>query len=101
MSRLTVVSRERLIRRHLDEQIPLRTLAAHAGISLRTAYKWLARTALVEQRHWWIDGACDAASGGRSIRCFCSRRSLYGISDARSDASLACSRCPSPRWAGP
>jgi transposase len=43
MSRLTVVSRERLIRRHLEEHVPLRTLAAHPGISLRTAYKWLAR----------------------------------------------------------
>ena len=43
MSRLTVVSRERLIRRHLDERVPLRFLAAQAGISLRTAYKWLAR----------------------------------------------------------
>jgi transposase len=43
MSRLTVVSREPLIHRHLEEGVPLRFLAAQAGISLRTAYKWLAR----------------------------------------------------------
>jgi len=43
MARLTPLSRERLIRRHLDEHLPLKALAAEAGISLRTAYKWLAR----------------------------------------------------------
>ena len=43
MARLTPLSRERLIRRHLDERHPLKALAAEAGISLRTAYKWLAR----------------------------------------------------------
>ena len=59
MSRLTVVSRERLIRRHLDEQIPLRTLAAHAGISLRTAYKWLAR---------YRTGGTAALADRRSVR---------------------------------
>ncbi|MFM8524837.1 MAG: leucine zipper domain-containing protein, partial [Cyanobacteriota bacterium] len=42
-ARLTLISRERLIRRHLDEHQPLKALAAEAGISLRTAYKWLAR----------------------------------------------------------
>jgi hypothetical protein len=39
MARLTPLSRERLIRRHLDENLPLKALAAEAGISLRTAYK--------------------------------------------------------------
>ena len=38
MARLTPLSRERLIRRHLDEHLPLEALAAEAGISLRTAY---------------------------------------------------------------
>lgn len=42
-ARLTLISRERLIRRHLDEHQPLKALAVEAGISLRTAYKWLAR----------------------------------------------------------
>jgi hypothetical protein len=43
MSRLTVVGLERLIRRHLEVHVPLRVLAAQAGISLGTAYKWQAR----------------------------------------------------------
>ena len=43
MARLTPLSRERLIRRHLIDHLPLKALAAEAGISLRTAYKWLAR----------------------------------------------------------
>jgi transposase InsO family protein len=43
LARLTPISRERLIRRHLDEAVPLKALAAQAGISLRSAYKWLAR----------------------------------------------------------
>jgi hypothetical protein len=59
MSRLTVVSRERLIRRHLEEHVPLRTLAAHAGISLRTAYKWLAR---------YRTGGTAALADRRSVR---------------------------------
>ncbi len=42
-ARLTVISRERLIRRHLDEGHPLKARACDVGISLRTAYKWLAR----------------------------------------------------------
>jgi hypothetical protein len=42
MTRLTVISRERLIRYHLEEHLQLRVLAAYACISLRTAYKWLA-----------------------------------------------------------
>jgi len=66
MSRLTVVSRERLIRRHLEEHVPLRTLAAHAGISLRTAYKWLAR---------YRTGGTAALADRRSVR-YSQRRTL-------------------------
>ena len=44
-ARLTPLSRERLLRRHIDGGEPLKALAAQAGISLRTAYKWLARRA--------------------------------------------------------
>jgi transposase len=43
MAGLTSLSRERIIRRHLDERHPLKVLAAEAGISLPTTYKWLAR----------------------------------------------------------
>jgi len=42
-ARLTPLSRERLLRRHIDCGESLKALAAQAGISLRTAYKWLAR----------------------------------------------------------
>ena len=42
-ARLTPLSRERLLRRHIEGGEPLQELAAQAGISLRTAYKWLAR----------------------------------------------------------
>ena len=58
LARLTQVSRERLIRRHLDEGLPLKVLAAKAGISLRNAYKRLAcfragGVAAQAQRRWW------------------------------------------------
>jgi hypothetical protein len=43
LARLTPISQERLIRRHLGEAVPLKALAAQAGISLRSAYMWLAR----------------------------------------------------------
>jgi len=55
-ARLTALGRERLVRRHIDERRPLAELAFQAGISLRTAYKWLARfrsggpAALVDRR---------------------------------------------------
>jgi transposase len=55
-ARPTGVSRERLVRRHIGQGIPLADLACQAGISLRTAYKWLARfrsggaAALVDRR---------------------------------------------------
>jgi len=55
-ARLTPLGRERLVRRHIDERRPLAELAFQAGISLRTAYKWLARfrsggpAALVDRR---------------------------------------------------
>jgi hypothetical protein len=37
LARLTPVSRERLIRRHLDEGVPLKAIADQTGISLRSA----------------------------------------------------------------
>ncbi|WP_233133864.1 MULTISPECIES: leucine zipper domain-containing protein [unclassified Synechococcus] len=43
LARLTPISRERLIRRHLDGGVQLKTLAAQAGISLGCPYKGLAR----------------------------------------------------------
>ena len=43
LARLTPISRERLIRWHLDGGVQLKTLTAQAGISLRCPYKALAR----------------------------------------------------------
>jgi hypothetical protein len=42
-ARLTPLGRERLVRRHIDDGLALAELAAQAGISLLSAYKWLAR----------------------------------------------------------
>jgi len=53
---LADVNRERLVRRHIQDAEPVADLAAQAGISLSTAYKWLARyrsgdrAALVDRR---------------------------------------------------
>jgi len=58
-ARLTPISRERLIRRHLEDRVPLKALAAQAGISLRSAYKWLAR---------FRDGGVTALADRRSVR---------------------------------
>ena len=55
-ARLTPLGRERLLRRHIHDRCTLSVLAAEAGISLRTAYTWLARyrsggaAALVDRR---------------------------------------------------
>lgn len=43
MVQLTPISRDRLIRRHLDEGMQFKTLTARAGISLPCACKWLAQ----------------------------------------------------------
>jgi len=58
-ARLTPISRERLICRHLDDGVPLKALAAETGISLRSAYKWLAR---------FRDGGVTALADRRSVR---------------------------------
>lgn len=59
LARLTPLGRERLIRRHLEEGVSLQLLAADAGISLRTAYKWLGR---------FREGAPAALADRRSVR---------------------------------
>jgi len=56
-ARLTHLGRERLVRRYIDDRVRLAKLALQAGISLRTACKWLARfrsggpAALVDRRN--------------------------------------------------
>jgi transposase len=59
LARLTPLGRERLIRRHLEEGVPLQILAADAGISVRTAYKWLGR---------FREGGPAALADRRSVR---------------------------------
>ena len=58
-ARLTPISRERLICRHLDDGVPLKALAAEAGFSLRSAYTWVAR---------FRDGGVTALADRRSVR---------------------------------
>ncbi len=67
LARLTPISWERLIRRHIVLGIPLLDLAVQAGISLRTAYKWLAR---------FRQGGSGAMADRRSVRRS-QRRTLY------------------------
>lgn len=62
-ARLTAVSRARLVRRHIQDAEPLAELAAQAGISLRTAYKWLAR-----YRSGGVAALVDRRSGRRTQR---------------------------------
>lgn len=62
-ARLTGVSRAQLVRRHIQDAEPLADLAAQAGISLRTAYKWLAR-----YRSGGRYALVDRRSGGRIQR---------------------------------
>ncbi|WP_233133880.1 leucine zipper domain-containing protein [Synechococcus sp. BO 8801] len=56
---LKPISRERIIRRPLDKGVPLKPLAAQAGISLRSTYMWLAR---------YLEGGVTALADRRSLR---------------------------------
>jgi transposase InsO family protein len=58
-ARLTQKSRLRLINQHLQDRRPLAELAAEAGISLRCAYKWLAR---------YRSGGAASLADRRSVR---------------------------------
>ena len=58
-ARLTQKGRLRLIFQHLNDHRPLAELAAEAGISLRCAYKWLAR---------YRSGGPAALADRRSVR---------------------------------
>ncbi len=58
-ARLTQNSRLRLVNQHLQDRRPLAELAAEAGISLRCAYKWLAR---------FRSGGAASLTARRSVR---------------------------------
>jgi hypothetical protein len=58
-ARLTQKGRLRLINQHLLHHRPLAELASEAGISLRCAYKWLAR---------YRSGGATALADRRSVR---------------------------------
>ncbi|MGB7565576.1 MAG: helix-turn-helix domain-containing protein [Prochlorococcaceae cyanobacterium] len=74
--------------------VPLKSLAGEAGISLRSAYFWLAR-----YRSGGVAAMANrvfaAPSGGRSIRSICSRPQTYGTSAARFATSPGPSKRPS------
>lgn len=57
--RLTPLCRKRLLRGHIDHVPSLAPLFAQAGISVRTAYKWLAR---------YRSGGAAAMADRRSVR---------------------------------
>jgi hypothetical protein len=100
LARLTPINRERLIRRYLAEGLPLNILATQAGISLRSAYKWLARCQQAVGRLWRIDRVFAAPRDGRSIRINYSRPSPTGTSAARFATSQGTSPHPLPPLAG-
>jgi hypothetical protein len=58
-TRLTQKSRLRLVNEQLQDRRPLAELAAEAGISLRCAYKWLAR---------YRSGGAPSLANRRSVR---------------------------------
>ena len=65
-ARLTPLGRDRLLRRHIDHVENLDSLAAEAGISVRTAYKWLTR---------FRSGGASSLLDRRSV-CSTQRRTL-------------------------
>ena len=90
-ARLTPLSRERLLRRHIDGGEPLASLAAQVGISLRTAYKWLAR---------YRSGGHTSLADRRSVRRNCSRLWTSGTSAAPSGGSPKLLARRYPLWDG-
>ena len=58
-ARLTQKSRLRLVNQHLHDRRSLAELVAEAGISLRCAYKWLAR---------YCSGGAASLADRRSVR---------------------------------
>ena len=81
-ARLTPLGRERLLRRHIEARLPLPTLAAHAGISIRTAYKWLAR---------YRSGGASALVDRRSVRR--TRRRTLDTQQLKRAVDLRYERC--------
>ena len=73
MVRLPTRNRERVIRRHVDEHLRFKVLAAKAGIRLRTAYKWLAQ---------YRSGGHTSLADRRSVRRT-QRRTLAATADCR------------------
>jgi len=98
-ARLIPLSRERLLRQHIDGGEPLKALSAQVCISFRTAYKWPARyrsgghTSLA-------DRVSAAPSGERSIRSNCSTQWISGTSAAPSGGSPSPLGLPCLPWDG-
>jgi hypothetical protein len=100
-ARLTQRGRLSLLNQYLENGRSLAELAAEIGISLRCAYRWLARFRQGGQPLWRIDAACAAPSGGRLIRSNCSRSWNSAISGCTSGISPSFWGLPSPPSPGP
>jgi transposase len=87
-ARLTPVGRERLVRRHIDQGIPLADLACQVGVSLRTAYKWLDR---------FRSGGAAALVDRRSVRR--SQRRMLNPQQQQQARALRHERCTMLRFA--
>jgi transposase InsO family protein len=68
-ARLTLFGRERLVKQVLERVLTPAAAAAAAGVSLRTAYKLLAR-----YRKEGLAGLCDRGSRPKRLRCALSMR---------------------------
>ena len=79
-ARLTPRGRERLVKQVLGRVLTPAAAAAAAGISLRTAYKWLSRF-----RKEGLAGLTDRSSRPRRLRCALSKRQQRLIEQLRRD----------------
>jgi hypothetical protein len=88
-ARLTPLGTERLLSQHIDNSELLKALSAQAGISLRTAYKWLAR---------YRCGGHTSLADGRSVRRSQRRTTAWLISGRSlqppAEAGFMKPRCP-------
>lgn len=66
-ARLTPLSLKRLLRQHIDHEEHLTELAAQAGISLGSAYKWHARYRSGGAKAWRTDATFAVPSRGHSV----------------------------------
>jgi transposase InsO family protein len=79
-ARLTVFGRERLVKQVLERVLTPAAAAAAAGVSLRTAYKLLAR-----YKKEGVTGLCDRGSRPKRVRCALSAKQRELVERLRRD----------------